>query len=141
MVITSFELIVVEFLRKSKIVTVPPVKEGTWACMPENTFGHNSAGETILNVELEIIRTKKDKQVAIKTMTSFRVTLATKDMQPSTPSDFEFLTLCTQLAVAHSRVIFLYEMKGTFFQNDLINVDSNEAQLRRIKLALGLNPN
>jgi hypothetical protein len=142
MVITAFELVVVEFISKSKIATIKePLLNGNWECRPNYIIGHNSNGEVILNLEIEVIRTKKDKQVSLKTMTSFRLTLATKDFKPSTQADFELFTLFTQIALSHTRAIFLYEMKGTFFDKDLLIADSNESQMRKMKLALGISLN
>lgn len=136
MIITSYRLIVVELLGKPLIKTISKVEKGHWECEPEWAIGSNSDGDTVQNITLTIKRRKGDKEVILKTRTSFILTLANKDVVPTTPQDFEFYTLITHMACAHARVIFKYEMKGTSFANDLLPQDSNEAMMLKVKMGL-----
>ena len=139
MLITHFELIVTEITQKAKIISIADVERGQWECLPHYILGQNDVEENILNIEFEIIRKKGNKQLTMKTMTSFRLTLAKREYKPTTDADFELYTLFSQIALSHTRIFFLYEAKGTSFQGDLLNADSNKSQMNKMKLALGIN--
>lgn len=141
MTIKSFKIAVIKLLNEPTIITVPSVPNGNWQFAPNYVLGQNSNGDDILNIQVEAIRTKQDKQVSIKTLTCYKLVLDGKPGPPSTPHDFELLTLFSQVAFAHTRVMFLNEMKGTIFEDDIIDLMTNQTMFNKIRLAMNLGNN
>lgn len=139
MLITNFSLIVVELLSKPTHANHNDKNKSSWDFEPDFEIGENDNGDIVQNITINLKRIKGGKCVTLKTRTSFTLTLATKDVMPSTNQDFELYALMTQMALAHTRIIFQYEMKGTQFAKDLLPQDTNENIIRRIKLGMGLN--
>jgi len=141
MELLSFELVAVELIDKTDILDLThPILDNQWVCEPKIQIGHNPKGQVGLNVDVEVVRLKKDKKVGIQTRTSFILNLKTKDINP-TQKNLEFLTTCTQIAYAHSRVMFIQEMKGTFFEGDILNVESTYSVAKKLMLSLNISRN
>lgn len=137
MVITHWEIIVVELLKKGKITNISQ-QEPIWEIAPDYELGLNSQQQYVQNITIDIYRRKYGKQFHVQTRTSFVLTLASKEFKPTTPFDFELYTLMTQISLSHARVYFQQEAKGTLFAKDLIPVKSNADQFKKIQLALSL---
>lgn len=107
----------------------------------ENIFelGEGFKGEILLNIDIAIKRIKDGNQAIVNSRTTFELVLATSEVIPSTAEDFEFYTLMFQVAVAHSRVLFQSELKGTVFSKDIVPLFSNKSALAKVKLGLGMH--
>ncbi len=140
MVINFVEIIAVEIIQPLKVTSISPTQP-QWEFEHDFEIGTNSNSEIIQNLTMEIVRRKNSKQAIIKTRTSFRLTLATNEIAPTTDEDFTFYTLFTQTALSHSRVLFQRETRGTMFDKDILLLFPNKDIERRLRLYpfMGLN--
>lgn len=138
MEILTYKIIAVELVEKLKTVRLSSPKD-TWMVEPDFNLGNNPNGDIIQNLDIKVVRTSKSHQGTMIVRTSFLLTLATKEYEPTTLQDFEIYTLFSQIGIAHTRAFFIREANGTPFAGDLLNMDTNEGVKNKMVMGLHIN--
>jgi hypothetical protein len=141
MKIISASLLRIEIIKPIKFVSISKVIND-WEVNPIFTIGNGTVPNTILQyVDIEIVRQKSTSQASITTRTVFQVRLGDGEFKPTTEEDYQAYTDFIQIAMAHTRVLFQRESRGTAFKDDVLPFEFSTHANLKLRTALSINNN
>lgn len=81
--------------------------------------------KNILYLEVEVLYYKNSKKIDFKTETVFNIHINPDNSPPIPTTDLNYYLFAemTQIAIAHTRALFLQDVRGTIFEGTLLDLE------------------